>query len=379
MKIEKISIVNLRNHYNTFLEPDRNLNIFFGPNGSGKTSILEAISIGCLTKTFTSTPDFALINENEDFYQIQIEGLSHLGLSYRIKVDYAKGQKKSINNTFGENQIPKDILGIVPLVYLSPDQKNVTNGAPENRREFIDRILSQSSKTYLDLLFKFRKTLKQRNSLLTNFKKNEFFDRSVYDSWTKLFIDLASQIILRRFNFIDEFNLFFKKAYAENTNKSELVELIYSPHSIDLDNVKSINQEEISEQLFQKSQIRFSAELARGITLFGPQKDDILIMLNHGIAKEKASQGQHKSLLIALIFAEFDYLLKYKDETPIVLLDDIFSELDEFRASLVLEKVLEKNAQTFVTLTNPDFVKNKLHFEDKVKFFKLENGKVKEE
>ncbi len=125
--------------------------------------------------------------------------------------------------------------------------------------------------------------------------------------------------------------------------------LVYEPHTVDINSATNFDLEQITEQLHEKAKLRLSAELARGITLFGPQKDEIKLLINGGLARERASQGQHKSLLIALIFAEFEYLLKNKNETPIVLLDDIFAELDEFRSTLVLERVLEKKAQTFVT------------------------------
>jgi DNA replication and repair protein RecF len=124
--------------------------------------------------------------------------------------------------------------------------------------------------------------------------------------------------------------------------------------------------------------LRLGAELSRGISLFGPQKDEVRILLNGSLAKERASQGQHKSLLISLIFAEFEYLMRIKNETPIVLLDDIFSELDEMRSSLVLERVLERKAQTFITLTNLDLISRKELLFNKVSYFKLEDGKIQE-
>ncbi|OGU55825.1 MAG: hypothetical protein A2X64_11325 [Ignavibacteria bacterium GWF2_33_9] len=376
MLITRLQISNLRNHSDTKLVPNANLNVFYGPNGSGKTTILEAVSIAGLTKTFTSSSDAALIQQGKKEYIVNAEALNHLDLPYKINIEYRLNQKKQIVNGNGENLLPKEVIGQIPLIYLSPDQKNITGGSPENRRDFVDRILSQSSRLYLDLLIKLRKVLKQRNALLSKFKQKEYFEASSYESWTNMFIELASQIVIRRAEFVNNFKDYFKSAYSEITNKSEEVELFYDANTIPNFDENKYSQEEIKEFYHKKAELRRTAELARGQTLFGPQKDEIRIQINKGIAREIASQGQHKSLLIALIFAEFEYLLDLKNEVPVVLLDDIFSELDDYRTSLVLEKVLSKETQTFITLTNPELIKINENFKEKITFFELKEGIV---
>lgn len=377
MQIKRINILNLRNHKSSWIEPNEDLNIFFGPNGTGKTTVLEAISIACLSKTFTNTSDAALILQNEEGYAISLEAISHLELPYTIEVNYSVGMRKKISNTYGEGLNPKDIIGIIPLVYLSPDQKNITSGSPEYRRDFIDRILAQSSRTYLDNLMKFRKVLKQRNSMLSAFKRNEYFDKDSYESWTNLFIDLAAKIVLKRSEFLMDFNKIFKQVYSEISANSENVNLYYEPHSIsEAMSPDYLTNDKIRSELEVKSKTRQTAELARGMTLFGPQKDEVRISIDEGLARERASQGQHKSLLISLIFAEFEYLLNLKNEIPVVLLDDIFSELDEHRSSLVLERVLNRNAQTFITLTNPNLINREKLVQSKVSYFKLSKGQI---
>lgn len=380
MIITKLQISKLRNHIYTEIYPATELNIFFGENGAGKTTVLEAISIACLSKSFANNTDSSLIQTNENQYQIKLESLNHLNLPYNVEVFYQIGQRKKINNTFGDNQTPKDIIGIIPLVHLSPDLRKITTGSPESRREFIDKILSQSSKSYLDVLINFRKALKQRSSLLYSFQQTKRFDTDFFETWNNVFLDLASQIIIKRQNFIIEFSKNFQQIYSEITQNKETVSLQYEPNSIPDDfygnNSNPITFEEIFNILKNKSKSILSAEVSRGMTLFGPQKDELKIILNGGLAREKGSQGQHKSLLIAIKFAELEYLAEKTNEIPIVLLDDIFSELDDNRISLVLKKVIDRKSQTFITLTNPEIIMKNNNLTRDLNYYYLNNGKI---
>lgn len=378
MVIKKLQISNLRNHKFTEIYPAKELNIFYGENGAGKTTVLEAISIACFSKSFVNNTDSTLIQSNEKQFNIKLEAQNHLNLTYNIEVSYQIGQKKKIQNSYGDNLNPKDIIGIVPVVHLSPDLRKITAGPPENRREFIDKILSQSSKAYFETLLNFRKALKQRSSLLYNFQQTHRFDSNFFESWNNVFLDLATQIILKRFNFIKEFSIDFQKIYSEITQNKEDVSLHYEPNSIPLeilnDNSNSLSYDLIYSLLQKNSNLLLKAEISRGMTLFGPQKDELIITLNNSLAREKGSQGQHKSLLIAIKFAELEYLAEKTNETPIVLLDDIFSELDDNRIMLVLKKVIERNSQTFITLTNPELILTKNTFSNELNYYFLQNG-----
>ena len=374
MQIKKIHIEQFRNHKNSILFPDNLINIIYGANGSGKTSILEAITIATIIRPFTNVADSSLVNVNSQNYEIQIDFINHLNLDYFIEIKYDKITKKEIANSYEDNPRAKDIIGIVPVVFLSPDLKIITSGTPENRRDFIDRILSQSSKLYVEDLINFRKVLKQRNSLLTNYKRNGIFDKDTFQVYTDLFIELSVKIILRRSSFIANFDPIFKNYYSNISNNKELVSLEYNMNN--KSDFTIFDEDEIISYLKNKSDILYPAELARGTTLFGPQKDELMINLNQGNAREWASQGQHKSLLISLKLAEFDYLLNFTNETPIILLDDIFSELDDNRSQLVLNTIIEKQAQTFITLTNPNLWKRDSNILKEAKFFKVQNGEI---
>jgi DNA replication and repair protein RecF len=374
MIIKRIHIENFRNHFSSVLLPNKLINIIYGANGSGKTSILEAITIATIIKPFTNVVDSSLVNVNYQNYGIKIDFINHLNLDYSAEIKYDKFSKKVIKNSYEDNPRAKDIIGIVPVVFLSPDLKSITSGTPENRRDFIDRILSQSSKLYVEDLINFKKVIKQRNSILTNYKRNGIFDKDTFQVYTDLFIELSVKIIQRRSKFIMEFDPIFQKYYANITNHKENVSLEYLMNN--KNELNDFDKNEIKNYMENKAKNLYVAELARGTTLFGPQKDEILIQLNQGNAREWASQGQHKSLLISLKLAEFDYLLNFTNETPIILLDDIFSELDDNRSQLVLDTIIEKQAQTFVTLTNPNLWKRDINIIKETKFFKVQNGEV---
>jgi len=150
LEIQYLHIKNLRNHNDSEIEINNNLNVFYGKNGAGKTTILEAISLCSLAKSFTSTPDANLINTGTNAYQIECNAKNIMNLEYNIKLLYQKGMRKKISTNFGDNLSPKDIIGEMPLVILSPDLNEISRGVPEKRREFIDKILSQISKSYYE-------------------------------------------------------------------------------------------------------------------------------------------------------------------------------------------------------------------------------------
>lgn len=353
MKINKLIINNLRNHLHSEFDFGDKINLIYGLNGSGKTTILEAISIIALTKSFLPTSDQDLINYNQKLYSLLCEAKTDYNSNYKCKITYQLGSRKQISNTEKDNALPKDIVGLVPIVILSPDYKNITFGTPAERRSFIDRVISQSSKSYLDDIFKLKKVLKQRNSLLSKIKKEEITDKSLLEPWTDQLIDVSTLITIKRNKFINEIRENYKNYYASISNSAEKVDLIYEAYGLDeIDE----NYEAVREKFNILRKEKSNLELIRGTSGFGPQKDDIRFVIDSGIARENASQGQHKSILISLKLSEFDYLLEKCNEKPIILLDDIFSELDYKRARKVLKIIQENDIQSFITSTDENIL-----------------------
>jgi DNA replication and repair protein RecF len=367
MKINNLILNHFRNHIESEYNFSDKINVMWGNNGVGKTSILEAISVCSMSKSFVLHSEYSLINREYKSFFVSANCTNELQLPYKINVSYTSNAPKQINSSYGNKLLPKEIIGTIPLVVLSPDNKNITNGSPEYRRQFINGILSQSNKYYLEKLYEIRKILKQRNSLLHQISKlQNNTDSTQYmpllENWTEFFINTNVEIIQRRMEFINEFNPYFVDAYKTVSDGKEEVKIIYSPDSISEKIIEDTNdsiatiKNNIKEELQNRANNIQQGEVKRANTLFGSQKDEFKIMINGGIARDYASQGQHKSLLIALKFAEFKYLLEKKNETPIILFDDIFSELDKNRIEKVLKILSESEAQIFITLTEPNLI-----------------------
>ncbi|MFA6570052.1 MAG: DNA replication and repair protein RecF [Bacteroidota bacterium] len=377
MKLKNISIKNLRNHKQTDLVFNGGLNLFLGLNGAGKTTILEAISIGGFSKSFLPSSDSSLISNGENFYRVGINAINELDVAYKVAVRYTPGEKKQINSSFGDNLSAKDIIGEIPLIVLSPDFKTITFGAPQDRREFIDRILCQASKVYIEELYNLRRVLKQRNNLLAIARQDRYFNFAELEPWTELFIKSCSEIFIRRFRFIKDFVPIFNQIYPEIAGDLECVNIEYLPNGFSQKIIEDgYTKENLLELYKDLSKKLIDDEVRRGLTLFGSQKDEIRISINSGIAKEYASQGQHKSLLISLKFAEYFFLKEKKNDTPVILLDDIFSELDKKRTEKVFDLILKNQCQTFITSTEEEEMKRLLSGLSNCSFYRIDNGFV---
>ncbi len=350
MYVKSIIVEHLRNHEHSELICSPSLNIISGLNGAGKTTILEAISICGLSKTFLPGTDSDLIKHGEESYTVSLQAVSDLGIPYKVGVRYIDGQRKLINSSIGDRMNPKDILGELPLIILSPDFKEITFGAPDDRRRFMDALLSQAKYVYVESAINLKKIIKQRNALLQKAKMyGQKPDEALLDIMTDQMMDAGSTLASLRAQFINEFTPHFLEAYKKITDTDEQVGIVYLP---DTANGRTlITKEDFSESYMLAYRSLKEEEVRRGTTLFGPQKDDLEISINGGRARETASQGQHKSLLISIKWAEFTYLRDVRDETPVLLFDDIFSELDGKRTARVLQQVLDSGAQTFITTT----------------------------
>jgi DNA replication and repair protein RecF len=377
MYLLRLNFENIRNHNITELFPSKNINVIFGRNGSGKTSILEAISIGAFSKSFVTSFDQNIVQNGKDYYLVEIEARSENGLPIGLQVLYQLNRKKEIKTTAGENLSVQELIGKVPIVVLSPEMREIIFGAPLMRREFIDRIISQTDANYLRSLLLHRRILKQRNKLLNEFQLGITNDTDLLKIWTLKFIEISAEVVSRRLRFFEHFPLFFERSYQILSNNQESINITYQPFEFP-SNLASLSHSDILEILKSQADKYFDKEIQRGITLFGPQKDDFLILLNNQLARNVASQGQSKTILISLKYAEMNYLYEMRKTYPIVLFDDIFSELDNERITQVLKILSDTSVQFFLTTTEVDWLKKSLPSGSLVKSFYVESGKVSE-
>lgn len=351
MRLTSLTVENIRNHIHTHFDFVRGVNVFCGLNGHGKTSLLEAVSLCALSQSFVACPDSALLRRGAESATAATAAHTDLETPYKVGVKIGLHERKQISSSLGKRLTPQDIIGEMPIVVLSPDFKAITAGAPEDRRRFMNGILSQASKLYMANMLTMKRTLKQRNSMLHSAKLGHAIDTTLLETWTEQFIQVSAEIVVRRWEFLQEFSDYTRRVYAEIAHNAEEITMEYEPDNLPQElfaskpDVNDVSKE--YAKVFDK--MKFD-ERRRGTTLAGPQKDEIVFRVGGGIAKECASQGQHKTLLIALKTAEFEYLRDLRQETPIVLLDDIFSELDAKRAANVFA-LLESGAQTLLTTT----------------------------
>lgn len=347
MRIRRLQFRNIRNHGATRLEAAPGVNILTGRNGAGKTSILEAISLCTLTKSFVGTPDVALVRRGERVLEATLEFTSDYGVPRRIEVRYESGSGKTIWLDGAQAQSAAQIIGIAPTVVLSPDLKAITAGAPSERRRFVDLVISQAKRRYLQDLMQYRRLLKQRNAVLAAARRNgRPVDRSHIEPWDEGLIERSAQLMHERTMFIRDFAPIFRRTAASVAVGAEEVALSYAPDAV------STVQESVADYrdaLWLRSRQVWNEEQRRGTTLFGAHRDDLRMEIDGSDVRTAASQGQHKTLLIGLKIAEFHYLREQCAETPAILLDDIFGALDPERARRVYDLTREL-AQVFITI-----------------------------
>lgn len=373
MRISNIKIANIRNHKHTELEFHSGVNVFRGLNGAGKTSILEAIAIAGLSKSFMPVGDSQILRRDESEYSITLKSRNDLNIPYFVNIKYSNKAGKTISNNTKDRLLPKDIVGELPVVVLSPDSKEITYGSPSERRSFLDKILSQSYRSYFANWIKLKRILNHRSSLLSKYAKDSSIGLGQYDILTDMLIDVSAEIVLKRCEFIDSFSGIFEEVYADISEGKEKVELQYKAFGVS----DTSSADAIKEQIVERAEKYKSDELRRGMNLFGPQRDNLNILINGGVARDYASQGQHKSLIAAIKFAELRFMKEILNETPVLLLDDIFSELDQNRIEKVLTLVREYNTQTFITVNNATFL-DYFSSNEEYKLFEVIGGEARE-
>jgi len=349
MRVRRIAFSNIRNHESTDVVAADGVNVVTGPNGAGKTTILEAISLCTLTRSFIANPDATLLRRGERSFAARVDAMSDYAVPWRCEVrfDAMAGKSIVVNGAPAVNAAA--VIGAAPTVVLSPDLKAITNGAPSERRRFLDVVISQAHRRYLEDLIQYRRILKQRNALLADARRRKLtVDHVLLQAWDEGMIERGARLMAQRTTFVDAFRPLLKIAAGEVSSALEDVELRYIPDGMkgELDSFDAYR-----DALWLRSRQVWNEEQRRGTTLFGPHRDDLRLDLNGGDVRTSASQGQHKTVLVGLKIAEFHYLASQCAETPIILLDDIFGDLDSRRAERVYD-LTRSLAQTFITVTS---------------------------
>lgn len=371
MKLEKLSVVNFRNIAEEQIEFNKNVNIIFGDNGQGKTSLLEAIYFLAITRSFRAKTDKVALRHTAEYFDIRAKFLAdeNYALTLRIYFSSKEGKHVFIN----ENQTDKfsKIIGTIPIILLSLEDINLIYGIPTGRRRFIDILLSQVSPVYLRTLQSYKRALLNRNKLLSLINEKKEKSDSLMP-WSEQIVTLGTEIIIRRMELIRFFNEEISQYYRNISEQNEEISLKYRSNVLNTDQRKSEKDQiyrEFTDQLKQNEE----SDVQKKSTQVGPHRDDVDFFKNDYLIKSFGSQGENKTLLIALKFVESIYLKKKMKENPIFLMDDIFGELDEYRIARLME-FLSAMGQTFITTT----VRNKFNNSalSSINYLEMKNGKV---
>lgn len=371
MNVQYVKLGNFRNHEGTRLQLGTGVNVLQGSNGQGKTNILEAISCLSLTKSFYAANDATLLRLGQNAFEIKGTLVSNIEAEYEVVLAYSKESgEKSFSINSGRVERLASVIGMFPVVILSPENSAITFGGPSDRRRFIDLVLSQLSRAYFDDLLEYRQILKQRNKILSDGKHQGGIRTDVLDPWDLNLSKYGARIVQRRARFVQEFSRYVVRSYADLVDVKEEPGLQYAT-SIEAPGQESL--ERLAELILAELQRRREEEIRRGLSLVGPHRDDLVFHLNGIDLQKYASQGQHKTFLIALKVAEFFYLKEKKDESPILLLDDVLSELDETRSRRLLNHIAELG-QTIITATDASPFSGVISWGNEHRKFYVEQG-----
>jgi len=362
MKVESLKLVNFRNYINESLKFSDGLNVIVGKNAQGKTNLLESIYFFCIAKSPRINKDKELINFEKENSKIETSIKRDFG-KIKVEIFFSKNQKKTIKiNETTINRVG-DLFGILNAVYFSPDEMKLVKESPDNRRRFLDVDISQMNKNYFYNLLKYEKIIDHRNKLLKTAKSLDEINDSL-SIFTSQAVDVASKIIFERLKFIEKLKPILEKTHENLTNGTEKIKLEYS--GVVGKDVSDIKQK--LEKLFEKNKQK---DFELRYTSIGPHRDDFKIFVNNIDVRAFGSQGQQRTATLSLKLAELEI---FKDETgeyPLLLLDDVLSELDESRQKKLLEYC--KKTQVFLTCT--DF-KEKIDFD--YNLIKVKNGEIYE-
>ena len=356
MWIKKIKINNFRNYKSQEINLEKNINIFYGENAQGKTNIIEAIFLSSMGKSFRAKKDKEMIMLGEEKSNIEIE-YEKTDRDGKIKIEL--GNKKIVYINGIKIKKLSELLGKVNVVIFTPDDINILKGGPQNRRRFLDIMISQLRPNYMYNLNLYLKTLEQRNNYLRQIRE-ENKNENMLDIWDEELSNYAINIYNYRKEFIEKIKNKINNIHSEITNNKEEIEIEY---------LSECNSKEKYLELLKQ---RRKLDIIKGYTTKGIHRDDFNIYINKKELGIYGSQGQHRTAILSLKLSELDIVKDEIGESPILLLDDFMSELDEKRRKNFLEKI--NDVQVIITCTEKIDIENK-----EILVYNVKSGDVKKE
>ncbi|MDG1427635.1 MAG: DNA replication/repair protein RecF [Crocinitomicaceae bacterium] len=364
MHLQNLHLVNFKNYVEADIPLSKGINCFVGNNGAGKTNILDAVHYLSMCKSYMNVVDRQNIKFEEPFFVIQGEWQKEdqvISIHCAVKT----GSKKVFRRNKKEYEKLADHIGQFPAVMISPYDRDLISEGSDLRRKWMDGIISQFDRKYLDDIVKYSKVLAQRNALLKNMAEHRLFDRESIEVWNVQMAELGHRIHDKRKQFLEAFIPVFQKHYNSIGNVSELVELNYR---------SQLNERPLDELLLEFERKDAHTRYSNA----GTHKDDLLFEIKGHPVKKFGSQGQQKSFIIALRLAQYEWLKQKLGVTPVLLLDDIFDKLDHDRVKRLMTLVADHFfGQVLVTDTDEDRVRQIFSSNDlESKIFKVADGAI---
>lgn len=364
MYLQQLSVINFKNYSEAGLTFSEGVNVFTGNNGAGKTNLLDAIHYLSLCKSYFNPIDNQQIKQGTDFFIIT-GTFNKNDKAEAVACSVKRNQKKQFKRNKKDYQRLADHIGLLPLVMVSPYDISIIIEGSEERRRFIDNVISQTDNLYLDELIVYNKVLANRNALLKSIAETGRYDPHLLEVLNEQLMASGNRIFEKRKVFMESFTVIFNKHYRFLSDDAEYVELIYESQLLN----------ENFETLLKKS-IDKDRSLERTTT--GIHKDDLLFAIHNMPMKKFGSQGQQKSFLIALKLAQYSFLNDQNGFKPILLLDDIFDKLDDQRVRKLMQMISNHEfGQVFITDTGESRVKNIFNeIEVEIMLFKVKGGEI---
>ena len=371
MILKQLIVKNFRNYSHTELLLNSNINIFFGNNAQGKTNLLESIYFLSFTKSHRSFIDNSLIKKDENM--LKITGILKNKEIFDTKLEITLEKDKK--NIYVDGDIYKkvsDYITKMNIIIFYPEDLDIIKGSPNIRRRYLNSEISQYDNNYLLELNKFRKIQKMRNDYLKKINSINNYDKQYFSIINDYFLNSSTNIYLSRNDFIFEINKIVENIFYDLTGLNGFQ--VKYKNSLGIDNFNDYSKDEIKEKFSEKLDHSFESDLRVGSSLIGPHKDELEFFLNDLNLKFYGSQGQQRLAILSIKLAELEILKKYKSDTPILLLDDLFSELDDEKKNRLL-KYINQDIQTIITTTDLKSIDQSII--DKSKLFEIENGNIK--
>lgn len=345
MYLKELSLINFKNYSQSELVFSPKINCFIGSNGVGKTNLLDAIYYLSMCKSYLNPIDSQNVRYNEDFFVLQGDYLLK-DKNESIYCGLKKNKKKQFKRNKKEYQKLSDHIGLLPVVMISPTDNSLILDGSDERRKFMDSVISQYDKVYLDNLIRYNRALVQRNKLLKDFYQHRSFDADTLDIWDEQLVALAEKVYRVRVKFVEELIPIFQEYYTRISGDKETVQLVYNSQLHESDFRDLLKDALEKDRIVQH-------------TTVGVHKDDLTLTLENYPIKKAGSQGQQKTFLVSLKLAQFDFIKHISGFKPILLLDDIFDKFDKERVRQIIELVAENHfGQIFITDTSQDRLEN---------------------